>query len=110
MGKYKVGDRVILGRHRPLSDGRTAEWGQYMDEYVGKVATIVGLRTTRNGEAAVYVDLDDRRYYWYEYCLKYAVEKPDQKCSECGVSAPHDECNGDKYTCVFCAASKELDV
>jgi len=105
--RFNVGDHVILGQHEiDRFLGAPRAWVLYMDNYVGRVATITG-QYKYMGEQAYYVDIDGGKYFWYETVLKHAINNPNQKCIECNISAPH-AAEG-QYTCSFCLASKELD-
>ena len=106
--RFKVGDQVILGAH-DYNESRTyrLDWDQDMDRYVGKVATIK--KQFQDVEVqAWYVDIDGGTYYWFEKNMRPVYDNPNQKCIECGFSAPHQNTNGAPYTCVFCMAEKAL--
>lgn len=103
MAKFKVGSKVILGDH--YINGAHVDWNPDMQRYVGKAATI----TKVQGVSSYYVDIDNGRYYWFEHNMKPAVEKPDQKCHDCGTSAPHGEADKNGiYTCDFCKALSQM--
>jgi hypothetical protein len=60
---YKVGDRVIIGAHRYISDDNN--WASEMAAYVGQAATITSLEGTDGSECyLVHVDIDNGDWYW----------------------------------------------
>ncbi|HEX4953334.1 MAG TPA: hypothetical protein VF017_08065 [Thermoanaerobaculia bacterium] len=78
---FKVGDRVILGQHRPIQ-GRT-NWNPDMRNYVGKPATITRLvdwTEPINGVEGVYlvrVKEDEEGYVWRTRDLRRAAPEPE---------------------------------
>jgi len=62
---FKVGDTVILGKHREI-DGNP-NWNPAMDQYVGKTAKITKLVGTEGDSANCYlvrVDIDKGKWCW----------------------------------------------
>jgi len=58
VGKYKAGDKVVLGKH-------PSDWASEMDQYVGKVATLVVGRYISRW-FVWNVDIDNGRWFWHE--------------------------------------------
>jgi hypothetical protein len=108
VARFKAGDKVILGDH--FIDGTNRDWNERgMRQHVGKRATLIRINAfnSRYGNPW-YVDVDGGVHYWYETNMKPAIEYLDQKCNECGTSAPHGEPKDGIYTCDFCRAMKDL--
>jgi hypothetical protein len=65
---YKVGDRVLVGKHRPLGESELVFWVDEMEAYVGMEATITELVGQVEGELSrsfyVRLDVDEGEYYW----------------------------------------------
>ncbi|MBP8128806.1 MAG: proteasome accessory factor PafA2 family protein [Candidatus Hydrogenedentes bacterium] len=73
LGRFHIGDRVVLGRHEPV--GGSENWNSDMEQYVGRTATvlrIVGLDSS--GCEVVRVDIDQGRYVWRARNLTHAHE------------------------------------
>ncbi len=83
---FKVGDRVILGRHRPVQGD--SNWAPDMGSYVGKVATINRLvdgTEEFNGVEGVYlvrVDEDEEQYVWRTRDLRPAPPEAEASPAE----------------------------
>lgn len=74
LGRFNIGDRVILGRHDLV--GGNQNWNADMEQFVGRTATvlrIVGLDTA--GCEVVRVDADQGRYVWRTRNLSHAHDR-----------------------------------
>ena len=71
---FVVGNRVILGRHRPING--SDNWTGEMEKYVGKVAKIVKLEEQESETDAyiVRVDIDNQRWVWRTRDMKLAPD------------------------------------
>ena len=56
----KVGDKIILGKHR-LINGHREVWNKQQEELIGKVATI---RSTTTYQGRRYVMVKENPYHW----------------------------------------------
>ena len=65
---YKVGDRVLVGKHRPLGESELVFWVDEMEAYVGMEATITELVGQVEDELSrsyyVRLDVDGGEYFW----------------------------------------------
>ncbi len=75
---WRVGDRVVLGRHDRVR-GRT-NWARAMDHYVGMEARIENFGgQDRSGCQTVRVDIDGGRYAWRARSLQAARNDQNQQ-------------------------------
>ena len=65
---FKVGDRVLVGKHRPLGESELVFWVEDMEEFVGREATIAELvgpvEDELSGSFYVRLDVDEGQWYW----------------------------------------------
>ncbi|MBN1242962.1 MAG: hypothetical protein JXA15_09695 [Spirochaetales bacterium] len=65
---YKLGDRVVVGKHRPLGESQLVFWVDEMEQYVGMEATITELVGQIEDELSrsfyVRLDVDGGEYFW----------------------------------------------
>lgn len=83
-----LGDRVLLGRHRPVQGNDN--WASDMTQYVGRETSVLGFENT-DGEGCpvVRVAIDDGMYYWRVRDLVRLVGAP-LSAQRCGLSIPVD--------------------
>jgi len=82
------GDRVLLGRHRPV-DGDD-NWASDMDAFVGREATVTEIGSTDGaGCAVVSVSLDGGDFVWRVRDLALLTGAP-LSVQSCGLSLPVD--------------------
>jgi hypothetical protein len=105
---FKAGDRVILGYHDKMINGRLEFWSSTMDRYAGQTATLIECAGKDYTGNYWYVDVDKNHHYWREANMRSAVFNKDQVCSLCKVSCPHEAIN-QNYICVACRTMKELE-
>lgn len=99
--KFKVGDKVILGKHID-SNGDPYNWDRSMDQYVGKIATVVEAGATGSYEY-IKVDLNPR-WYWEVPFQKLAPRGSQDdgcRCSKCKEWVPYVE-PSDTFVCYSC--------
>jgi hypothetical protein len=112
MSKYQIGDKVILGKHTPIADG-TVMWDEDMEQFVGKVAIIVGNFGVYFGNQCWQVDIDFGVFAWWEKDFistdKEVITVPEMKacgskCIKCGDYNPYAEVNQSDgtYKCYGC--------
>ncbi len=102
---FKVGDKVILGKHIDPATGEVHNWNPDMEKYVGKVATVqeVGIFTGQRPYHYIKVDLSPR-WYWESLYQKLASRDPLNdgcRCSKCGEWVPYVE-PSDSFVCYSC--------
>jgi hypothetical protein len=69
--QFKVGDRVILGRHT-----RKQNWTPEMDQYVGRIARIKKIYFDIEEFPVANVDIDCCNWYWRLANMKHAKSLP----------------------------------
>jgi len=80
--RFKVGNRVILGRHQHHIVGGTY-WEEEMNEFVGKIATLTiqaGSHYYGGGGLLWRVDIDDGAFLWREVNMQPAIENKNPIC------------------------------
>lgn len=98
---FKVGERVILGRHDNDGSGSPGNWALAMDDYVGKVATIIQSngRTDRYGFVVAEVDIDRGRHHWR---LANMTPARPPTCVECNTLDEYAEPTAKPHFCGLC--------
>lgn len=102
--KFKVGDKIILGKHIDPTTGRVHNWDPLMDQYVGKVATITSDYGSGSYGSYVKVDVDNGRWAWeIAYMKPYSRNSQDDgcRCSKCREWVPYVE-PSDTFVCYSC--------
>lgn len=106
--KFKVGDKVILGKHID-HNGDPYNWNPSMDQYVGKIATVteVGNYGSSGSTGYDYIKVDlNPRWYWEAKHQKFAGSSRDPqndgcRCSKCSEFVPYVE-PSDTFVCYSC--------
>ena len=108
--KFKVGDKVILGKHTHFSDDRETDWSSEgaMDKHVGKEAVLIQYRCFYNGHHTWDVDLTAKAFFWREEAMtlttlttpaKVAYGRHCNRCQDWNEYIPSDQKD---YKCYGC--------